>query len=111
MKTYLTLALILVVVGMAGAQSTQPASGTTATVDLSQAPGLLTSYCSPCHDWASDYTSIMDSGVIVAGDSASSPAWVMISSGRMPASGPAPTEAEQKLIKDWIDAGAVAPKK
>lgn len=105
------LALLLLVAGIAGAQSTQPASSTTTTVDLSQAPALLTSYCSPCHDWASDYTSIMDSGVIVAGDSASSPAWVMISSGRMPASGPAPTEAEQKLIKAWIDAGAAAPAK
>jgi hypothetical protein len=107
MKTPIAIAFSLVIAFIVGAQAV---SAQTTTVDLSQGSALIVSYCSPCHDWASDYKSIMDSGVIVPGDSASSQAWVMISSGRMPAQGPAPTAEEQKLIKDWIDAGAVAPK-
>ena len=104
MRIIIVIAFALVVAALAGAQTS------TKTVDLHQGPGLLVSYCSPCHDWAADYGSIMASGVIVSGDSASSPAWIMISTGRMPARGPAPTAEERKLIKEWIDAGAPAPK-
>jgi len=86
-------------------------ASTTKNIDLSQGSALLVSYCSPCHDWAADYDSIMASGVIAKGDSASSPAWQLISSGQMPMSGPAPSAAEQQLIRDWIDAGAPPPKK
>lgn len=104
MKLTLAFALCLAVALAAGAQASSK------TVELGKGSGLLVSYCSPCHDWAADYNSIMASGVIVPGDSASSPAWIMISTGRMPARGPAPNAEERKLIKEWIDAGAPAPK-
>ncbi|MDA8412039.1 MAG: hypothetical protein M0001_16820 [Treponema sp.] len=105
-----TTAIAPVVIALLVAVQGISAQTDTKTVDLSKGSSLIVAYCSPCHDWASDYKSIMDSGVVVPGDSASSQAWVMISSGRMPAQGPAPTSKEKKLIKEWIDAGAVAPK-
>ena len=102
MKAGIVLALL---VGCAVGLGAQSADGTK-TLDLSKAADPIVGYCSPCHGWASDYDSIMASGVITPGDPASSPAWFMISSGRMPAQGPAPTAAEKQLIHDWIAAGA-----
>jgi hypothetical protein len=107
MKTTLAIAVFLVAAFMAGAQDTP----STKIVELRSGSSLIVAYCSQCHDWAADYDSIMASGAIVPGDSGSSPAWIMISTGRMPADGPAPSAAERKLIKDWIDAGAPAPAK
>lgn len=78
--------------------------------DPGEGAKLIVSYCSPCHDWASDYNSIMSSGVFVPGKSGSSMGWLLIASGQMPASGPAPSAEEQQVIKDWIDAGAPEPK-
>ncbi len=107
MKTPIVIGLLFA----AGLGLHAQGTSTIKTVDLSQGSALLVSYCAPCHDWASDYDSILSSGVIVPGDSGSSPAWQLISTGQMPMSGPAPSAAEQQLIKDWIDAGAPPPRK
>lgn len=107
MKATIAFTILLALAVAAGAQS---ASGAT-TLRLSKGPALITAYCSACHGWAADYDSIMASGAIVPGKSASSRAWFMISSGRMPQGGPPLPAKDRKIIYDWIAAGAPRPLK
>ena len=56
----------------------------------------------------SDYSKLMklDFGVVTPGDPFNSTLYLNVQSGRMPPGGPRLTDAEIKLISDWITQGA-----
>jgi hypothetical protein len=76
------------------------------TLEFGRVPKIFGNYCSACHEWASSAATISRPERIVLGKPQESKAWLLISSGTMPPSGPAPSEEEKFLIRDWISAGA-----
>jgi hypothetical protein len=76
-------------------------------LDIGRAPALLAANCSPCHDWAKSYESII-AAVIAPGRPDESPAWRMISQDAMPPTGALGGD-DKALILAWIEAGAPAP--
>lgn len=101
---------VLLLSGLGLAAQSSSSNGFSAA-ELAQGSRILVDYCSRCHDWAQDYDSIMASGVVTPGKVSESLAWIMVSTGRMPAEGPAPTAEEQRLLRAWIEAGAPAQTK
>jgi outer membrane biosynthesis protein TonB len=97
---------------------TEPAPATTVTFTKDILP-VFRKYCIDCHSGPKpkgsvDVTTvamIMKGGkngrpILKAGDPANSSIFVTVEEGTMPPEGKAPTDAEKKLIKDWIAGGA-----
>lgn len=87
------------------------ATSSTSTTTTTTAPAftdiqntILNPSCVDCHNSFSSYDGI--SNYVVAGDSASSSLYTMITSGRMPRGGAALSSDLQDKLKAWIDAGA-----
>jgi hypothetical protein len=78
------------------------------SLDLDKAPGIFAANCSPCHDWAKAYDTVIDPAVIVPGKPQESPAWLALSQDIMPPTGPLSAE-DKDLILAWIQAGAPRP--
>ncbi len=77
--------------------------------EFNRTAGVFGRYCSSCHDWAGSYESILESGVIIPGDSYASPALIAINEGWMPPAKPLPTPEEKRYLTEWVDAGAPKP--
>ena len=97
---------------------TEPAPATNVTFTKDVLP-VFRKYCIDCHSGPKpkgsvDVTTvamIMKGGkngrpILKAGDPANSSIFVTVEEGTMPPEGKAPTDAEKKLIKDWIAGGA-----
>lgn len=87
---------------------TAPA-GTGGTLDMNRGTSIIVNNCSGCHSWASDYSSIMASGLVVAGHPEESKLIDVIEAGYMPPSPPRPSADDINVLYAWITAGAPAP--
>ena len=77
---------------------------------------LLQSKCAKCHHPNSslgtsfsdilDVDQLLSRGIVKAGDASQSLLIEVVEDGRMPAGGPALTEAEKQILRDWVNEGA-----
>jgi len=104
-------ALLVLASISANAQTALPVSPTTRIValDMGKATSIIVNDCSRCHAWATDYGSIMASGLVVAGHPEESKLVDVIEAGYMPPSPPLPSAGDIETISAWIAAGAPAP--
>lgn len=79
------------------------------TLDMNRATSIIVGNCSMCHAWASDYSSIMSSGLVVAGHPEESNLLDVIKAGYMPPTQPRPSADDINVLYAWISAGAPAP--
>ncbi len=95
--------------GTASAQDAGRPAAIVKTLELGQAPALIASRCSACHDWAASYDAIIASGLVTPGKPEESRVWIMVESGTMPADGTSLDADQKALLRDWIAAGAPKP--
>jgi hypothetical protein len=91
------IALALAVASPLSAQDMPPG------IQFASVQKLFEDRCSACHDWANSAKGIL--GNVTPGRPEQSRVWAKVSAGAMPPDGALAAE-DQKLIEDWIRAGA-----
>lgn len=121
MKTLLTyLSMVLGLMTVTACNYRNPKSvqliSTTPTYVVVKEQIFKTHGCLDCHSGPSaeagvdlsDYSEMLNSGigVVVPGDFLNSTLYLNVQSGRMPPGGPRLSDAEIKMLSEWIKAGA-----